>query len=48
MSCETKVWSGQAKRLEPDALDRQIGGLAFSPDDRYLLFCSNRRNCLVA
>ena len=37
-----KGQSGQAKRLEPDGLDRQIGGLAFSPDGRYLLFCSNR------
>jgi Tol biopolymer transport system component len=37
-----KGQSGQAKRIEPDGLDRQIGGLAFSPDGRYLLFCSNR------
>jgi Tol biopolymer transport system component len=34
--------SGQAKRLEAGPLDRQIGGLAFSPDGRFLLFCSNR------
>ena len=33
---------GHAKRIEPQGLDRQIGGLAFSPDGRYLLFCSNR------
>jgi Tol biopolymer transport system component len=39
-----KGQSGQATRLEHDGLDRQIGGLAFSPDGRYLLFCSNRRN----
>jgi Tol biopolymer transport system component len=39
-----KGQSGHAKRLEPDGLDRQIGGLAFSPDGRYLLFCSNRTN----
>ncbi len=33
---------GRAKRLEAGELDLQIGGLAFSPDGRYLLFCSTR------
>jgi Tol biopolymer transport system component len=32
----------RAKRLEAGGLDRQIGGLAFSPDGLYLLFCSTR------
>ena len=34
--------SGRAKRLEAGPPDPQIGGLAFSPDGRYLLFCSTR------
>jgi Tol biopolymer transport system component len=34
--------SGRARRLEPGRLDEQVGGLAFSPDGRYLLFCSTR------
>jgi hypothetical protein len=33
---------GHAKRLEAGGLDRQIGGLCFSPDGRFLLFCSTR------
>jgi Tol biopolymer transport system component len=35
--------SGRAKRLEAGALDNQIGGLCFSPDGKFLLFCSTRR-----
>ena len=36
--------SGRARRLEAGGLDEQVGGLAFSPDGRYLLFCSTRRD----
>ncbi len=36
------VQSGRPKRLEAGPLDGQIGGLGFSPDGRYLLFCSTR------
>lgn len=34
--------AGRARRLESAGLDEQVGGLAFSPDGRYLLFCSTR------
>ena len=34
--------AGQPKRLEKNGLDTQIGGLCFSPDGRFLLFCSSR------
>jgi Tol biopolymer transport system component len=38
------VEPGRARRLEAGGLDAQVGGLAFSPDGRYLLFCSTRRD----
>jgi Tol biopolymer transport system component len=34
--------AGKPKRLEAGPLDGLIGGLGFSPDGRYLLFCSTR------
>jgi Tol biopolymer transport system component len=34
--------SGRVKRLEPQGYDDWLGGLSFSPDGRYLLFCGNR------
>jgi Tol biopolymer transport system component len=34
--------SGRVKRLEPRGYDDWLGGLSFSPDGRYLLFCGNR------
>lgn len=34
--------AGHARRLEQAGLDSQIGGLCFSPDGRFLLFCSTR------
>jgi RNA polymerase sigma factor (sigma-70 family) len=34
--------SGRVKRLEPQGYDDMLGGLSFSPDGRYLLFCANR------
>jgi RNA polymerase sigma factor (sigma-70 family) len=34
--------AGRPKRLEAGELRRQTGGLAFSPDGRYLLFCTTR------
>jgi hypothetical protein len=34
--------SSRARRLESGSLDAETGGLAFSPDGRYLLFCSIR------
>ena len=36
------IEAGHPKRLEAGPLDGQIGGLGFSPDGRYLLFCSTR------
>ena len=33
---------GRVKRLEPRGYNDKLGGLAFSPDGRYLLFCGNR------
>ena len=33
---------GRVKRLEPQGYDDWLGGLASSPDGRYLLFCGNR------
>jgi Tol biopolymer transport system component len=33
---------GRVKRLEPKGYDDRMGGLSFSPDGRYLLFCANR------
>jgi len=34
--------SGRVKRLEPKGYNDWLGGLSFSPDGRYLLFCGNR------
>jgi WD40-like Beta Propeller Repeat len=34
--------SGRVKRLEPRGYDDWLGGLSFSPDGRYLLFCGDR------
>jgi Tol biopolymer transport system component len=34
--------SGRVKPLEPQGYDDKVGGLSFSPDGRYLLFCGNR------
>ncbi len=34
--------SGRAKRMEAQGYDDYLGGLSFSPDGRYLLFCGNR------
>jgi hypothetical protein len=34
--------TGRAKRLEPNGYNDWLGGLSFSPDGRYLLFCGNR------
>ena len=33
---------GKIERLEADLFDEKLHDLALSPDDRYLLFCSNR------
>ena len=33
---------GRVKRLEPQWYNDKLGGLSFSPDGRYLLFCGNR------
>jgi RNA polymerase sigma factor (sigma-70 family) len=33
---------GRVKRLEPRGYDDKLGGLWFSPDGRYLLFCGDR------
>lgn len=33
---------GRTNRLEPRGYDDKLGGLSFSPDGRYLLFCGNR------
>jgi Tol biopolymer transport system component len=35
--------SGAPRRLEPNSSDREMGGLYFSPDGRYLLFCTSGR-----
>jgi hypothetical protein len=34
--------STRAERLEPRGYSDRLGGLSFSPDGRYLLFCGNR------
>jgi hypothetical protein len=34
--------SGRIMRLEPKGYNDELGGLSFSPDGRYLLFCGNR------
>jgi dipeptidyl aminopeptidase/acylaminoacyl peptidase len=34
--------STRATRLEPRGYNDRLGGLSFSPDGRYLLFCANR------
>jgi hypothetical protein len=33
---------GAPRQIEKDSFDNLIRDLAFSPDGRYLLFCSNR------
>jgi dipeptidyl aminopeptidase/acylaminoacyl peptidase len=33
---------GRVERLEPRGYNDKLGGLAFSPDGRYLLFCADR------
>jgi dipeptidyl aminopeptidase/acylaminoacyl peptidase len=35
---------GKPERLEPGSTDREMGGLYFSPDGRYLLFCTPGRD----